>query len=92
MRYAAKRDANESTLIAVLRQFGAVWIEAPPLDGWCFWCGDWTPVEIKNEEGRNRYTRLQIDFIALCKARSAPVWTWRTDRDVFESLGARQTA
>jgi hypothetical protein len=92
MRHAAKRDANEPELLKIVKQFGAVWIQAPPLDGWCCFRERWTPVEIKNEEGRNRYTDSQVLFLASCRERNAPVWTWRTERDVFESLGARQTA
>ncbi len=92
MRYAAKRDGNESELVKVARKFGAVWIQAPPLDGWLFFRGDWTPVEIKNLDGKNRYTEAQVLFLARCKERSARVWTWRTERDVFESLGGFQSA
>lgn len=91
-RYDKKRDANEKPLVAILLQFGAEWEPSPPLDGWCNWRGAWTPVEIKNPEGRDRYTKSQIAFMAMCKRRGIPVWTWRTERDVFESLGARRTA
>ena len=90
--YAMKRDANEGALLKIVKQFGAEWVQAPPLDGWCCWRERWVPVEIKNEDGRNRYTEAQLLFLAKCKERNAPVWTWRTERDVFESLGARQTA
>lgn len=89
-RYDARRDANEQDLLKILRQFGAVWVQAPPLDGWCCFRERWTPVEIKN--GKNKYTEAQVLFLALCKERNAPVWTWRTELDVFESLGAKQTA
>lgn len=92
MRQDAKRDANEPDLLKIVSQFGAVWVKAPPLDGWCCFRERWTPVEIKNPEGRNRYTDAQILFLAACRERNSPVWTWRTERDVFESLGARQTA
>lgn len=90
MRRAAKRDANEPELLEIVKAFGAVWICAPPLDGWVIWRGQFIPVEIKN--GKNRYTDSQVKFLAQCKERNAPVWTWREPRDVFESLGARQTA
>lgn len=91
-RYAAKRDANEPILVRTAQQFGALWIEAGPLDGWILFRERWTPVEIKNESGRNRFTESQVLFLAACRERNAPVWTWRTELDVFESLGAKQTA
>lgn len=89
-RYDARRDTNEPELVKILRQFGATWNDNGPLDGWCGWRERWVPVEIKN--GKNKYTAVQILFLALCKERALPVWTWRTELDVFESLGAKQTA
>jgi hypothetical protein len=91
-RFDARRDGNESDLLKAARLIGAMWEEAGPLDGWVFWRGLWVPVENKNPQGRNRYTDAQILFLARCKERGAPVWTWRCVEDVFESLGARQTA
>jgi hypothetical protein len=97
-RFAKRRDANEPELLKVLRQFGALWVQAPPLDGWCCFRERWTPVEIKLPDGPQggrkdrHYTEAQILFLACCREHNAPVWTWRSERDVFESLGARQTA
>lgn len=90
MRWAQRRDDNEHTLVSIAKQFGAVWKPTGPLDGWLGHRGLWTPVEIKH--GSNPYTPIQRDFLAMCRQRKLPVFTWRTDRDVFESLGARQTA
>lgn len=87
---AAKRDTNEPALISIVKQFGALWVQQGPLDGWVSFRGRWTPVEIKH--GSNGYTDAQVLFLAKCKERNAPVWTWRDERDVFESLGAQQTA
>lgn len=92
MRRAAKRDANENDLVKFAEQLGAGWEQNGPLDGWAFWRGVWTPTEIKNPDGKNRYTDSQVLFLARCKERNAPVWTWRTIDDVLKSLGARQTA
>lgn len=89
-RYDARRDTNEPDLLKILRQFGAIWVQQGPLDGWCCFRERWTPVEIKF--GKNKYTEAQVLFLALCKERNAPVWTWRTELDVFESLGAKVTA
>lgn len=97
-RFATRRDTNEPDLLKVLRQFGAVWVQQGPLDGWCCWREHWTPVEIKRPDGpkggRNHrhYTDAQVLFLALCKERNAPVWTWRVPLDVYESLGAKVTA
>lgn len=89
-RYAAKRDANESDLLKAARLVGALWEQWGPLDGWVFWRGAWTPVEIKTAKGT--YTDAQILFLARCRERGAPVWTWRTVDDVYASLGAKVTA
>lgn len=89
-RFAARRDTNEPDLLKIVRQFGATWVQSGPLDGWCAWRERWYPVEIKH--GKNKYTEAQVIFLALCKERNVPVWTWRSELDVFESLGAKQTA
>ena len=86
MRRAARRDTNEAELVAIAKAFGALWLPMPPLDGWILYRGVWYPVEIKY--GRNGYTKLQKGFLAECVARRAPVFTWRTPKDVFETLGA----
>lgn len=97
-RFDARRDQNEPDLLKIVRQFGAAWIYDGPLDGWCGWRERWVPVEIKRPDGPKggrsgrHYTEAQILFLALCKERNTPVWTWRCELDVFESLGAKQTA
>lgn len=92
MTYAAKRDANEPELIKLARALGAYLEPWGPLDWWCCWRSRWVPVEIKNPNGRNRYTDEQVLFLARCKEREAPVWTWRTEDDVLRDLGARRAA
>lgn len=89
-RYAGKRDANESPLIALARQLGAEFEKIGPLDWWCGFRGRWVPLEIKTDEGE--YTPKQKNFIGRCKARGLPVWTWRTEADVLGDLGARRAA
>lgn len=89
MRWAVKRDANEPVLIGLAQGLGAQWEFGPPLDGWVCFRRQWTPVEIKNPDGRNRYTDSQVLFLARCKERQAPVWTWRDEADVLASLGAK---
>lgn len=91
-RYGAKRDANEPGLVKVARQLGAQMECFPPLDWWAFNRGCWVPVEIKNPEGRNKYTDEQVLFLARCKERGSPVWTWRTTEDVVKSFNGRVTA
>ncbi len=80
-RYAQRRDGNESDLVKLARQCGAEWVDEGPLDGWIFWRGDWTPVEIKVPSGR--YTQLQKRFLERCRLNRARVWTWRTGEDVL---------
>lgn len=89
-RYAGKRDENEPELLTVARHLGAVFEKIGPLDWWCGFRGRWIPLEIKTDEGI--YTPKQVNFIARCKARGLPVWTWRTEADVLRDLGARRTA
>lgn len=91
-RHAAKRDANEGPLIELARHLGAEFEKAGPLDFWCAFRGRWVPLEIKNIDGRNRYTDAQVRFLIRCRERQMPVWTWRTEDDVYRDLGARRTA
>jgi hypothetical protein len=84
-RYATrynKRDANENELLQCLARLGIIWLEAPPLDGWC-WLGQWVPVEIKVPRGN--FTKGQRDFIAYCKATGKPCLVWRSEQDVLDS-------
>lgn len=90
MRRAARRDTNEDELVAYAEQLGALWIQTPPLDGWCLWRERWFPVEIKH--GKNTYTDAQVLFLARCKERNAPVWTWRSVDDVVKCLNGRIAA
>lgn len=98
MRRAARRDANEGELVIAAEQLGAFWVQGPPLDGWCLWRERWTPVEIKRPDGPQggrydrHYTPAQVLFLACCKERNAPVWTWRTLDCVLKSLNGRIAA
>lgn len=89
-RYAGKRDANESDLVTLARQLGAEFEKIGPLDFWVGVRGRWIPLEIKTDEGE--YTPKQVNFIARCRDRGLPVWTWRTEADVMRDLGARRAA
>jgi hypothetical protein len=94
VRYAAKRDANEGPLVTLARRLGAHWMQIGPLDGWV-WVerfDRWVPVEVKNPEGKNKYTPAQKRFLADCAAMNAPVWTWRTESDVLRDLGGKVAA
>jgi hypothetical protein len=90
MRRAARRDQNENELVAIAEQLGALWVQTGPLDGWVVWREHWYSVEIKH--GKNSYTDAQVLFLARCKERNAPVWTWRTESDVLNSLNGRIAA
>lgn len=89
-RYAAKRDANEHELVTHARRLGVLFEKIGPLDWWVGWRGRWVPLEIKTEEGT--YTEKQILFLARCRERQLPVWTWRTENDIYRDLGAIRTA
>lgn len=79
------RDANEPALIRCAERMGVMWIEAGPLDGWVF-LHQHIPVEIKNPDGRNRLTRLQLEYIGLCRRHDWPWLEWRTIEDVVSSI------
>jgi hypothetical protein len=79
--------------VKLARQIGALaWPLDEPIDWIIGWRGRWYPCEVKNPEGRNRFTPTQILFSAAAKERELPLWVWRTSDDVLRSLGARQTA
>lgn len=79
------RDGNETLIVAALAAMGVDWVEAPPLDGWCF-LGQWIPVEIKNPNGRNRKTDSQNDFIDACERDGKPYRIWRSANDAVEAV------
>jgi len=85
-RYAAKRDEVEDDFVALAERLGALIVQAPPLDLWCFHRGKWTPVECKSARGQ--YTRAQKKFLSQCHLNRAPAWLWRCEDDVLKSLGA----
>jgi len=88
------RDANEDPLVQLAERLGAAWHQGPPLDGWICFRGVWVPVEIKTGARlgwADEYTPAQRRFLEWSTRRCAPVWTWRTDADVFASLGAKVT-
>lgn len=89
------RDANEPALVKHAKQLGAHWLEAGPLDGWCFHQGRWMPVEIKlpEREGlKNEYTPAQKRFFTWAQWYNAPHWVWRGEADVEFCLNARRSA
>lgn len=95
MRYAKRKDENENELVKLARSIGAlVWMD-PPLEGWVFWHGKWTPFEIKipeREGTKKEFTERQVKFRMVANERGAPHWVWRTEADVLFSLGARRSA
>ena len=91
MRYAARRDANEPALIALARGIGAVCVNIQqPVDWLIGWRGCWYPCEIKAEKGT--YRDAQVKFFIAAKERQLPAWTWRTEADVLQALGAKRGA
>lgn len=95
LRYAKRRDDNESPLIALATAIGALMVQAPPLDYWCFYRGHWIPVEVKRPDKKgwkSEFTPAQILFLLRCKEREAVTWTWRTESDVLRDLNARRSA
>jgi len=95
MRYAARRDAVESTLVATAEALGAVWIAGPPFDGWLFFRGRWHLCECKDprKEGwKDEFTEAQLKTIIRLQERQIPWHVLRTEDDVLALLNARRTA
>lgn len=93
--YGAKRDTNHHELVGIAEQIGGVFLPDPPFDGWLGWRGAWYLVEIKDpkKEGwKNEYTDSQVRTIARLKERGFHVHTWRTESDVYQTMGVRRTA
>lgn len=93
-RYAKRRDNNESELIELAEQLGAVWIQAGPFDGWLWW-RQWHCVEIKraDKEGwKSEYTAYQRKLMQRFQERGVQMVTWRRPEDVYALMGAIQTA
>ena len=69
MRYAARVDANQSDIVAALRQAGAsVWIIGLPVDLLVGYAGRTALVEVKTTTGKrepkpSKHTQLQKDFM-----------------------------
>lgn len=90
-----RRDGNESELVTHARALGAQWLEQPPLDGWIYFRGVFTPTEIKlpeREGTSDEYTPAQLRFFRWASEHRAKWFTWRTLDDVERDLGARRAA
>lgn len=95
MRYAARRDQNENDLVAAAEALGAVWVQAPPMDGWLHFRGVWHLCEVKDpkKQGwKSEYTEAQKLLLIRFSERGIKVNTLRTENDVFALLGARRCA
>lgn len=88
MRYAARRDSNETELVGLARMMGWHMVKAPPLDYLGCFKEKWHLIEIKRPEvkGRKReFTPAQLSFFERCKQYGSPWLTWRDADDVMES-------
>lgn len=65
MRRAAKVDANQQAIVERLRECSVkVWILGRPLDLLVCCRGITSLVEIKNPDGKDEFTKEQVEFIA----------------------------
>jgi hypothetical protein len=86
-----RQEPDVANLVAVARQLGAVWVIAPPLDGWVWYRGHWWPVEISRPEREGHAgvrSPTQERFVGVCGIHGARWLTWRSTRDVLGSLRA----
>lgn len=97
-RYAAKTDANQPELVKVWRDMGATVLDLSGVgkgiaDVLVGWRGKWTPVEIKNLEGRGRkLTPAQILLHGEIKRAGLPLAVVTNTDEALAILGARRGA
>lgn len=91
-RYAARRDANEPELVHLARMLGAKMRQLHVPSDWLMaYRGQWHLVEIKTATGS--FTKPQLEFRAWASTVGAPpIIVWRTDADVYRTLGAKVSA
>lgn len=61
--FAKRRDANEPEIVKALRDIGATVIELDKFDLLVGFQGRDYKIEVKNPEGLNKLTEIQIDII-----------------------------
>jgi hypothetical protein len=84
MRRAAKIDANQTAIVDALRAIGVrVEVLGKPVDLLCSHRGVWHVVEVKNEEGKNRLTKDQVEFIARS---DAPIHVVRSPEEAVAAV------
>lgn len=84
-----RKDGNEPELFEFAKVCGAVIQQRGPFDGWVYWRGKWTLVEVKlprRKGHKNEYTPAQNALLAEYKDRGIAVWTWRTRDDVLRDF------
>lgn len=97
MRYASlngarsRRDANEETILAVIKRLGGHFLYGPPLDGWAWHPrrARYFPVEIKTEEREGtirEFTSRQRQFFAWADANRAPYVVLRSRQDAMRFM------
>ena len=65
MRRAAKVDDNQDEIVGALRRVGVqVEVIGKPLDLLLCCMGDTSLMEVKNPDGKDEYTKAQVEFIA----------------------------
>jgi hypothetical protein len=90
-----RRDNNESPLISLAEQLGAVWLDTGPFDGWLWWRGRFHLCEVKDpaREGHaDEFTPAQLKLIQKLNQRQIPWHKLRTEDDIYALMGARRTA
>jgi hypothetical protein len=94
-RYAARRDSNESAVLAPVAALNGFWLPTGPFDGWLWDRRHWNLCEVKDpkKEGwQNEFTDEQKLLIVQLSTRGIPFNVLRTDEDTLRLLGARRTA
>lgn len=84
MRRAAKSDANQAGIVKRLRQIGvSVEVIGKPVDLLICHRGETAIAEVKNEDGKNRYTKAQLEFFQRWPGK---IFTFRSPDDAVQQL------
>lgn len=88
-RYAARRDNNHHELVQIATDIGGQWLPDGPWDGWLKWRERWHLVEIKDPKKEGHADEFTDHQVVLMSRGFRPDAIWRTEHDVYQTMGVR---